>query len=331
MRSQLALAATGAFLLELLLASDVRAQTSADSAAAQGLFDEAKALMAAGKPAEACPKLEESQRLDPGSGTLVNLAKCYEQTRRIASAWSKFLEAAVSAKAAGNADRETGAREAAAALAPRVSKLIVLVPSSSRVQGLEVSRDGAVVGPPQWGMAIPADEGEHAIVAKAPGHQDWRGIAVIKGEGTTTSITVPRPVQAEHAPALALGVPSAAGPAGAPRAATDESSGLGTQRVLALVAGGVGIVGLGVGTVFALKTMSKQDEAEKYCDGTACRDPRGVTAGNDANAAGNIATIGMVAGAVGVAGGLTLWFTAPKQRSTEVAVGFGTVRIRGTW
>jgi hypothetical protein len=181
-------------------------------------------------------------------------------------------------------------------------------------------------------LAIPADEGEHAIVAKAPGYHEWRSVAVVKGEGTTASVLVPRLVQRETVAAAAPRTSSAHGPGEAPQAANDESSGLGTQRVLALVAGGVGIVGLGVGTAFTLKTMSNQDEAEKYCDGTACRDPRGVTAGNDAHSAGNIATIGMVVGAVGVAGGLTLWFTAPKEHpSTEVAVGLGTVRIRGTW
>src|SRR5262245_6044422 len=83
----------------------LRAQSS-DSAAAQALFDEAKALMAAGKAQEACPKFEESQRLDPGSGTLTNLAKCYEDTGRIAAAWSMYLEAASAARAAGNAERE---------------------------------------------------------------------------------------------------------------------------------------------------------------------------------------------------------------------------------
>src|SRR3954470_4044560 len=52
--------------------------TRVDRAAAQALFDQAKELLARDNVTGACPKLEESQRLDPTSGTLINLADCYE-------------------------------------------------------------------------------------------------------------------------------------------------------------------------------------------------------------------------------------------------------------
>lgn len=59
-------------------------------AAAQGkspadvLFDEGTALMNAGKYAEACPKLEQSLKLDPGIGGMLWLADCYERAGRTA-------------------------------------------------------------------------------------------------------------------------------------------------------------------------------------------------------------------------------------------------------
>ena len=63
----------------LLFASAPRAQ-GADLAAAQGLFDEAKRLVAQGSVAEACPKFLASFKLDPRPGTGVNLADCHEKS-----------------------------------------------------------------------------------------------------------------------------------------------------------------------------------------------------------------------------------------------------------
>lgn len=296
-----------------LSAAPLHAQTAEDSAAAQGLFDSAKALMAQGRMQEACPKLEESQRLEPRSGTELNLARCYELTGRLASAWTKYLEAAALSRSEGNEARENGARDLATALAPRVPKLVVQVAPEARLPDLMVSRDDSVVGPPQWGTEIPVDAGRHKLFARAPGHRYWQTVTVVQGEGTTTTVTVPRLVEssASHAPRTAAG------------------TGLGTQRILALVAGGVGVVGLGVGTGFGVAAMSKHSDAEKGCTGTACTTAAAANAGNEAHDAGNIATIGLIVGAVGVAAGVTLWFTAPAPVARgEIALGPGTIAFK---
>ncbi|HMJ09959.1 MAG TPA: hypothetical protein VK524_01070, partial [Polyangiaceae bacterium] len=122
-------AATALTALGVVLAAEApaAAQTASDSAAAQSLFDQGRALMAKGNNAEACPKLEESQRLDPGTGTLLNLARCYELTNRLASAWTKYLEAASSAQATGNVKREREARKRAEALVPKLAQLVISV------------------------------------------------------------------------------------------------------------------------------------------------------------------------------------------------------------
>src|SRR6185436_13105064 len=94
------------------------ASAQSDSAAARALFTEGRQLMSAEKYAEACPKLEESLRLDPGMGTRFNLAHCWEKIGRSASAWAMFLDVAAAARAAGQQQRDTAAKERAAALEP---------------------------------------------------------------------------------------------------------------------------------------------------------------------------------------------------------------------
>src|SRR5262245_34306285 len=89
----------------LFVPAPVRAQQR-DPAAAQALFDEALKLMKKGRHAEACPKLTESQRLDPGVGTQFHLADCFENVGRVASAWALFLEVESVAKASSQPDRE---------------------------------------------------------------------------------------------------------------------------------------------------------------------------------------------------------------------------------
>ena len=111
------------------------------------------------------------------------------------------------------------------------------------------------------------------------------------------------------------------------------SAGLGQQRTFALIAAGVGVVGIGVGTVFGFKSKSHHDEAEKYCNGSECTDVRGVNAGTDAHAAGNVSTVAMIVGGVGLAGAAVLWFTAPRSAVQSarlgVGIGFSALQVRG--
>jgi hypothetical protein len=342
-RISLILAASSLLLvMSSRAAADVN---SADSAAAQALFDQGKQLMAEGKYSEACPKLEESQRLDPTSGTLINLADCYEKEGKLATAWTTFLDAATAANRAGNTEREQAARERAQALAPVLPKIVITVAGGDKTPGLEIKRDGTTVGMAQWGTPIPADEGQHKVTATAPGRRPWETTATIKANGETVRVDVPElPLLGATEPQSAAPGPGAApppqpapvapmAPAAVPEA--KPSGGLGAQRTLALVAGGVGLVGVAVGSVFGLISKSKRDDAASHCTGSACVDQAGVDMKADAISAGNVSTAAFIVGGAGLAGGAVLWFTAnagsPEALAPRVGIGPGSVLVQGAW
>jgi hypothetical protein len=328
--------AAGFVWIALAISHSARADvSSADSAVAQALFDEAKKLMAANDFAAACPKLQESQRLDPTSGTLINLADCYEKQGRIASAWSAFLDAAAAANRAGHAEREKVARDRATALAPRLSKIVIRVAGGDKIAGIEVKRDGAAVGNAQWGVPLPADQGVHKVTVSAPGRRTWEMSVLVKGGGDTLTVSVPE-LEMAGAPATAATPTTPATPAdnlnGAER--PQAPGGLTAQKTAALVAGGVGVAGIVVGSIFGLKSFSKHDQAAAVCDPN-CHDQTGMDLKADAKSAGNVSTAAFVIGGVGLAAGAALWFTAGPNTATSAApqVGFGpgAILVKGAW
>lgn len=303
------------------------AGSAADKAAAEALFDQGKKLLAEGKFGEACPKFAESNRLDAGIGTMLYLAECYEKNGQTASAWAQFREAA-SAAAQKNDPRERVARDRASRLEPKLSKMTIAV-SAAETSGLEVRRDGELLGRALWGAEFPVDPGSHVIAASAPGKKPWQTTVRVAAEARgPIAVSVPAledaPLAAAPAPsprsssagAHAEAAPIVASAVAGADAGTNGSRGSG-QRVAGLVVGGVGIVGLGLGAFFGLQAKSHLDDsnADGHChDGNKC-DAIGVQARSDAQSAATISTIAFAAGAVAVAGGLVLYLTAPKGAS----------------
>src|SRR5579883_992742 len=131
--------------------------------AAEALFEEGRKLMKDGKPQDACPKFADSQRLDPSPSTLLNLANCYEKVGKTATAWATYKEAESQATAAHRADFVGVAQKRAAALEGQLAR--VTITAASPVDGMEIKRDGVVVGRGEWGVAIPVDAGQHQVEA----------------------------------------------------------------------------------------------------------------------------------------------------------------------
>jgi serine/threonine-protein kinase len=283
-----------------LVSGAARAQPTAnDAAAAEILFEEGRRLMAEGHLAAACAKLSESNRLDTGIGTLLYLAECYEKSGQTASAWATFKEAAAIAQSKSD-PREAVARTRAAALEPRLSKLVVSVPPGNQPSGLVVKRDGTLLGQTQWDLEVPVDPGRHTVSASAPGKQPWEGVADVAPDGARVRVEVP-PLR-DLATAGATADPHA------------RERGGSAQRVVGLSIAGLGLAGVVVGAVFGLSAKSKADEANAYCDGPACDAP-GLPLRDDARTAASISTVSFVVGGIALAAGGLVFFTAPRSQS----------------
>jgi hypothetical protein len=313
-------------------------QTSS-KVAAEALFEDGRQLMIEGKYADACPKFAASERLDPSSSTLLNLASCYERQGRIASAWATYKEAASSANAAGRSDYLIAAERHASALEPNLAKLTLNV--DRPVDGLRIERDGADVERAEWGIAIPVDPGPHVIAASASSYKAWSSTISIAQNGAQVTVNVPplEPLPVETPSVAPPAAPLAPVAAPTPAVDADRHSGPSTQIAMAWIVGGLGVVGLGVGTGFAISAKNKYQSTLSECE-TAnpnmCSS-QGVTDRNNARSQGDGATLAVGLGAAAVVAGAVLWLTAPPSASAkhgvslQITPGLGGGSLSGEW
>lgn len=318
---------TSGFLLvsPVTLAAEAR-----DVAVAEALFAEGRQLLTEGRYDEACPKLAESQRLDPGTGTALNLADCYEKQGRLATAWGIWLEAAALARQAGQEERESHARMRAEEVERQLHRVVITVPETTYVEGLRVARDGVEVRQAAWGTPLPLDPGEHTIEVTAPGRETYRTIVSIEPGPGHTEIVIPPLAESEpETNVLAVDTPAR----GVGDGATSDPGA--TRRTIGVVVGSVGAAGLIAGGIFGLRAISLNSSSQDECRTERFCSQAGVELRNDARAAGNWATIlGGVGGAL-VATGIVLWVTAPESGGPElsaVTTGEGaSLLLRGTF
>jgi hypothetical protein len=148
------------------------AQTAGNQAAiAADLFKRAKTLMGENNFAEACPLLEQSQAMSPGTGTLLNLALCHEKQGKLATAWGEFNQVKTLATNSNppRLDRATFAAEHAATIEPHLSRLTIDVKGQSATAPVQVELDGMKLDPILWNTPLPVDPGDHRIAAEAKG------------------------------------------------------------------------------------------------------------------------------------------------------------------
>jgi hypothetical protein len=326
----------------LLVPSGLRA--AGDEAGARVLFLEARRLAAEGDFAAACPKFEDSYRLDPGIGTSFNLADCYEHRGLVASAWARFLDVAAATKALGQSERERVALARAALLEPKLARLTIEVGATAL--GLSVVRDGIAIGAASWGVAVPIDPGSHIVEASAPGRIPWKTTVDVREGPSAVTVAIPELAVVPAAPIVELVVPA---PRSAnPRPAAEVSAApQGPQRrwsrpVVAL--GAIGGAALAVGAAFGIKFEMDNGEAEAICPAsTNCTTVEAANHAALVRSAGvdlKLEVVGLAAGGAALLTAGYLWWREarhdrgrPTSRLALAAMPFGPVglAVGGNW
>ena len=325
-----------ALVLSLVsLGHAARADTRAETA--DKMFREAKKAMDANDYPRACPLFEESQRLDPGGGTLLNLALCLEKLGKVASARKSYEEAAARARADGRADRLGEAHAHLAALAPRVPTLTLATGKSASMLG-RVTLDGRALQTEELNTRIPLDPGPHSVKVEHEGAATTTLAAELKegenvrlsldGDGsevlppaTTAPTTTPtdpplaHPTHEWRPPPPALEVP----------AHPPESS----FSAASWTAFGVAAAGGGTALVSGLMALSARSEYSESCfdDRGYCVDPIARASGARARDLAWVSTVSLGVGVVALWTGLLL----PRKYPVTVAPQGAGLALRGAF
>ena len=175
------------------------------------------------------------------------------------------------------------------------------------------------------------------IEASAPGRKPWSQTVVVADGATTARVTVadsrrsPSSKKSSRLRRLRWTVPPL------PVDVPSESAHASGLKVAAVVVGGLGVVGVGLGTAFGLISRGDHDDAANACPPPGpCANASGADLWRNAYHFGNASTVAFVIGGVGLAAGTVMWVVAVKttkhkDASAELVVGPGSVGWRGVW
>lgn len=307
-RLSIAVVLAGAFLVPSL----------AHAQDADTLFKEGRALLDAKKYDEACPRLAESQRMDPGAGTLLALSLCHEGQGKTATAHDELKQAAALGRKNGRNDLANAADKRAAAMEPKLSKLVVRLPKGERGR-YDVTLDGTRLNGDRLDTPFAVDPGEHKIEASATGKLSKSYVVRLNAAGVIevvieklddAAVAAPVPVPVpQKQPSLVL--------ATEPPPEADAKPGSG-QRALGVITMVAGTGALIAGGVFVAKGVSEKAAADRICNGvTECNanaEQEGIARAKEST------MIGAITGAAGAGAlmiGAIVYFTAPSKAESK--------------
>jgi hypothetical protein len=190
---------------------------------------------------------------------------------------------------------------------------------------VKVSVDGQPLAARLDGEAVPMNPGPHAFhFEAADGTKLDEQMVVIEGQqNQPVAAVLGAPTDKGASQDLSTGRNPSDGPRSSP------------LRTVGWVAGGIGVVGLGLGTVFGIVAIG--DKSSAHCDANNFCDAGPL---GSAKSASVVSNVGLIAGGVLLAGGAALVLFSPKGKpegiasvkvAPAVAPGSGGLVLGGTW
>lgn len=211
---------------------------------------------------------------------------------------------------------ETVAKEApdhAAAIKPKIPKLVFKVPAD--VEGLAVTLDGSPIDP-KGGEEMLVNPGKHKVEATAEKRHPF-AYEVTLEIGETKTVAIKVPPLTEEAPPPKDDEPPPPPPPPSKKIPTT-----------ALVVGGIGVVALAGAGFFAYKRSGLKDELDAACGSDLHACPADKQSAIDSGKTYTTMTnVFLVVGVVAVGAGVVLWVTAPKPKDSATAAPAASIKL----
>jgi len=291
-----------AFAFSLLGALAFAAPARADDAMAQAdrFFKEGRRAAEHGDFASACRHFEESFRLDPGVGTLINIGDCAEHLGDLERAWQNYRTAY--ARMPENDDRAPRLRSRIDSIERKSAKVDLHMDDAP--EGTVVTIDGNVVDPKKGPRHVTA--GAHVVLVTAVGRRGTR-YNVSVGEGESRSL---------HA------TPGDVLEAVLPSSVPIEHQKTSWTRPAGIASLGLGAATIWVASLAGMMAIDRRDVQHVSCNASGCT-PGGVDAAHDGATWADVSTVTFIAGGALVALGATLVVLSLATPKKTITVGLG--------
>jgi len=315
--------------LALIAPAALAEPTAADRATARTLAQEGQHALETKNYTMAIDKFSRADALVHAPTLLLGLARAQVGATKLVEAqenYNRIIREGVApgapkswSKAVDDANKEVGA------ISPRIPwvTITVLGPSSP-----EVVIDGTPVPSASLGVKRAINPGTHKVKVSAEGyHPQEKSIVLTEGQSLSVNIEL------EQAPEAAP--PPEKKAAAAVAVDTGASSGGEWRRTVAYVSFGIGGASLIVGGVAGALAIAKHSQLADACPDPNSCDPGQRASIDTYHRLGTIADVGFIVGGVGVAAGVVLLLTQPKETTTTTGtsvtpfIGLGSAGVTG--